>query len=132
MHKAKLTLISHHLCPYVQRAAIALLENDVPFERLENSLGAGPWFANNQFTLVDAAFAPAFRYFDAFEDLTGLEFFAGTPKVARWRKALLEHPPVKAAVTEDYPERLLQFFANRSSVVGRIAQTTIAAQRIAA
>ena len=28
---AKLTLVSHHLCPYVQRAAIALAEIGVPF-----------------------------------------------------------------------------------------------------
>ncbi|TJV50108.1 MAG: glutathione S-transferase family protein, partial [Mesorhizobium sp.] len=30
----KLVLVSHHLCPYVQRAAISLCEKDVPFERL--------------------------------------------------------------------------------------------------
>ena len=33
MAQPKLTLISHHLCPYVQRAAIALLEKGVDFER---------------------------------------------------------------------------------------------------
>lgn len=232
MNKPKLTLISHHLCPYVQRAAIALLENDVPFERrnidlankpdwflklsplgkvpilvvnddavlfesaviaqyvdeitgggllssdplekysqlawmefasqviagigrlysadslsavdtarsnlqnkferLEQSLSAGPWFANEQFTLVDAAFAPAFRYFDIIEDLTGFEFFARTPKIARWRSALSARPSVRGVVSEDYPERLLKFLANRDSVVGRIAQTTIAAHRNAA
>ncbi|TIV92227.1 MAG: glutathione S-transferase family protein, partial [Mesorhizobium sp.] len=30
----RLTLVSHHLCPYVQRAAIALAEKGVPFERV--------------------------------------------------------------------------------------------------
>ena len=40
-----LTLISHHLCPYVQRAAIALLEKGVPFERIMIDLDAKPdWF----------------------------------------------------------------------------------------
>ena len=29
-----LTLVSHLLCPYVQRAAIALHEKGVPFERV--------------------------------------------------------------------------------------------------
>jgi glutathione S-transferase len=157
----KLTLISHDLCPYVQRAVIALMEKGVPFERryvdlankpdwflaisplgkvpllqagdavifesavileyleetqanplhpadplaraqhrtmiefgsavlsdiwgleiaptreaavariealrekfarLEQSLGAGPWFAGDRFGLVDAAFGPVFRY----------------------------------------------------------------------
>ena len=41
----KLTLISHHLCPYVQRAAIALAEKGVPFERVNIDLADKPdWF----------------------------------------------------------------------------------------
>ena len=41
----KLTLISHHLCPYVQRAAIALAEKGVPFERIYIDLANKPdWF----------------------------------------------------------------------------------------
>lgn len=40
-----LTLISHHLCPYVQRAAIALAEKGVPFERTYIDLAHKPdWF----------------------------------------------------------------------------------------
>lgn len=42
---AELTLVSHHLCPYVQRAAIALAEKGVPFERLTIDLADKPaWF----------------------------------------------------------------------------------------
>lgn len=42
---SKLTLVSHHLCPYVQRAAIALLEKGVPFERINIDLADKPdWF----------------------------------------------------------------------------------------
>lgn len=45
MTVAGLTLISHHLCPYVQRAVIALEEKQVPFERIEVDLAAKPdWF----------------------------------------------------------------------------------------
>jgi glutathione S-transferase len=41
----QLTLISHHLCPYVQRAAIALAEKQVPFERVWIDLSNKPdWF----------------------------------------------------------------------------------------
>ncbi|MCX2723803.1 glutathione S-transferase family protein [Roseibium salinum] len=40
-----LTLISHTLCPYVQRAAIVLDEKNVPFERIHVDLGNKPdWF----------------------------------------------------------------------------------------
>lgn len=40
-----LTLISHALCPYVQRAAIVLKEKNVAFERLDVDLASKPeWF----------------------------------------------------------------------------------------
>ncbi|MGD8326778.1 MAG: glutathione S-transferase family protein [Sphingomonadales bacterium] len=40
-----LTLISHHLCPYVQRAAISLYEKEVKFERIYVDLANKPdWF----------------------------------------------------------------------------------------
>jgi glutathione S-transferase len=42
---AKLKLISHKLCPYVQRAVIALTEKGVPFERIDIDLANKPdWF----------------------------------------------------------------------------------------
>ena len=42
---AALKLISHKLCPYVQRAVIALLERGVPFERIDIDLADKPdWF----------------------------------------------------------------------------------------
>ncbi len=41
----KLTLISHALCPYVQRAAIALSEKSVDYERIDIDLANKPdWF----------------------------------------------------------------------------------------
>jgi glutathione S-transferase len=45
MPKTSLTLVSHPLCPFVQRAAIILLEKDVPFDRIDVDLAAKPdWF----------------------------------------------------------------------------------------
>src|SRR6201997_3351506 len=42
---ARLKLISHKLCPYVQRAVIALTEKGVPFERIDVDLANKPdWF----------------------------------------------------------------------------------------
>ncbi|NJO40943.1 MAG: glutathione S-transferase family protein [Cyanobacteria bacterium RU_5_0] len=41
----KLELISHHLCPYVQRAVITLLEKEIPHERTYIDLSNKPdWF----------------------------------------------------------------------------------------
>src|SRR6201994_3781378 len=42
---APLKLVSHKLCPYVQRAVIALTEKGVPFERIDVDLANKPdWF----------------------------------------------------------------------------------------
>jgi glutathione S-transferase len=42
---SRLTLVSHHLCPYVQRAVISLSEKAVPFARIDVDLGNKPdWF----------------------------------------------------------------------------------------
>jgi glutathione S-transferase len=46
MSTPKLELISHHLCPYVQRAVITLLEKDIPHQRTYIDLANKPdWFA---------------------------------------------------------------------------------------
>ncbi len=209
-----LTLVSHHLCPYVQRAAIALAEKGVPFERItidladkpdwfktisplgkvpllrvgdevifesavileyleetqprplhprdplararhrawiefgsavlndiagfygapdeasfaakasaladkfkrvEAELGAGPWFAGEAFSLVDAVYGPIFRYFDAFERIGDFAILAGRPKLAAWRQLLAERPSVRGAVAPDYPARLEAFLRKRGS-----------------
>ena len=39
---APLKLISHKLCPYVQRAVIALTEKGIPFERIDIDLANKP------------------------------------------------------------------------------------------
>lgn len=215
----KLTLVSHVLCPYVQRAAIVLLEKQVPFSRrcvdlsnkpgwftavsplgktpvllaggeaifesavicefldeafaphlhprnalerarhrawiefgssvlhtiaayyaapeagafdeqrkvlkariqqLERVLPApGPYFAGADFCIVDAAFAPVFRYFDAFEAIKEGGFFEHYPRVQRWREALAARPSVQQAVEPEYPMRLLAFLQARRSELSR-------------
>jgi glutathione S-transferase len=90
------------------------------FARLERDLGSGPWFAGEQFGLVDAAFAPVFRYFDLFERILDLGIFADTPKVAAWRGALAARPSVRAAVASDYPERLERFVAKQNGYLAAL------------
>ncbi|HHK4654192.1 TPA: glutathione S-transferase family protein [Pseudomonas aeruginosa] len=214
MSDAKLVLVSHHLCPYVQRAAIALAEKGVPFERrfvdlsakpdwflavsplgkvpllivrqddgreavifesaviceyleetqsgtplhpadpltrarhrgwiefgssilsdlwgfetakdddaygakrsalidkfghIEAELDAGPFFAGERFSLVDAVFAPIFRYFDVFDTITPTAVFDGVPRITAWRQMLAGRESVRRAVTEDYGDRLKLF-----------------------
>ena len=89
------------------------------FEQLELALGPGPYFAGAGFGLVDAVFAPVFRYFDVIDRIEDFGLWAGLPKVCRWREALARRPSVVAAVDAGYPDRLLRFLQSRHSELGR-------------
>jgi glutathione S-transferase len=218
----KLTLISHRLCPYVQRVAIALAEKSLPFTRVDIDLAAKPewflaisplgktpvlkvgdsaifesavileyledvyslplhpdgpleradhrgwievsssilndiagfygaatpdgfaaktkalkdkfgyvdqrlskgrYFAGPKFSLVDAAFAPVFRYFDVFDTIANFGILEGKPKTIKWRQALSERPSVQfAAASSDYATRLRAFLLARNSRLSQLMQ----------
>lgn len=215
-----LTLISHHLCPYVQRAVISLAEKSVPFKRIDVDLAnkpdwfkalsplgktpvltcgdraifesavileyleetqpnplhpadpsnraehrswiefgssvlndiwglyvapdtstfaqkvqalsakfaqleartdpTGPYFDGEQFSLVDAAFGPVFRYFDVFDAIGDFGILTDKPRISTWRRALSSRPSVKAAVSDDYPQRLSTFLTTRNSHISSL------------
>lgn len=214
--QAPLTLVSHLLCPYVQRAAIVLMEKGVPFERrdvdlahkpdwflaisplgktpvllvgdepvfesaviceyldetqaprlhpedplqrarqrgwmefgssvlngiaafynapdeaalaaraadlrgrlqqVEAALGNGPWFMGEDFGIVDAVFAPVFRYFDVFDTLGDFGLCTGLPKLGAWRARLAARDSVRRAVREDYQSLLRNFLRSRHSAL---------------
>ena len=91
------------------------------FAQVEKTLGAGPFFAGEKFGLVDAVFAPIFRYFDVFDELTDLSVFADTPKVRAWRKALAQRPSVRTAVGPDYPQLLHAFLVRYDAHMLKLA-----------
>ena len=214
--KSELTLISHQLCPYVQRAAIVMLEKQMPFERvdidlankpawflkqsplgktpvllvqeqaifesaviceyldevalprlhpedallraqhrawmefgssvlnnigtfynaqdeaalqaraqdihvkfqqIESCLGVGPYFAGEEFCMVDAVFGPVFRYFDVLDTINDFGFVTDLSKVQAWRKHLAQRASVQQAAHPDYAALLLQFLKQRQSAI---------------
>lgn len=216
---ARLKLISHKLCPYVQRAVIALTEKGVPFERvdidldnkpdwflkisplgktpvlvvgdkaifesavileyleetqpgplhpndaltraehrawiefnstvlgdiwglevatdeatfaakakqlegrlalLEQRLIGTPWFDGEKFSLVDAVFGPAFRYFDVIDAIGDFRVFANKPKLVQWRKTLNTRPSIGSAVSADYPALLRAFLRKKGSYLSQL------------
>lgn len=216
---ARLKLISHKLCPYVQRAVIALTEKGVPFERvdidldakpdwflkisplgktpvlvvgdkaifesavileyleetqpgplhpndaltraehrgwiefnstvlgdiwglevatdeatfaakakqlegrlalLEQRLIGTPWFDGEKFSLVDAVFGPAFRYFDVIDAIGDFGIFANKPKLVQWRKSLAARPSIRNAVGADYPSLLRAFLKKRGAYLSQL------------
>jgi glutathione S-transferase len=219
MAAAQLKLISHKLCPYVQRAVIALTEKGVPFERvdidldnkpdwflkisplgktpvlvvgdkaifesavileyleetqpnplhpkdplaraehrawiefnstvlgdiwgleiatdeatfaakakllegrlavLEKRLVGTPWFDGESFSLVDAVFGAAFRYFDVIDEIGDFGIFASTPKIVRWRNNLRQRASIRNAVSADYPQLLRDFLRKKGAYLSQL------------
>lgn len=63
-------------------------------QRLEAELGAGPYFSGAAFSMVDAVFAPVFRYFDILDPSVSQPIFENLPRVTAWRAALEPDLPI--------------------------------------
>jgi glutathione S-transferase len=93
--------------------------------RLEQNLSDGNYFSGDHFSLMDAAFAPVFRYLQVFETLLGRVLFKPQARIEQWKKQLFLTPSVKLAVNPAYPLLLTEFIAAKDSYLGRIAQQFI-------
>ncbi|WP_328804785.1 glutathione S-transferase family protein [Noviherbaspirillum galbum] len=104
------------------------------FGQLEAALGPAPFFDGERFSVVDAAFAPVFRYLDVFDRIEDFGCLAGMPKVKAWRSALASRPSVRMAVGADYGSLLMDFLQRRRSALSaliarRLEQNNLAAAK---
>ena len=104
---------------------------EAKWRQLEKNLTQSTYFSGDNFSLVDAAFAPVFRYLDLFEQFAELEFLKLYPKVESWRGALAQRASVKKAVSPEYPTLLAEFVAERKSYLGKHARAYLA-EKVAA
>jgi glutathione S-transferase len=92
------------------------------FAQLEAALGEGPFFAGESFSIVDAVFGPALRYFDVIDEVADFGWWTGLPKLQAWRSALACRPSVAQAVRPDYAESLRRFLRARGTALsGRMS-----------
>lgn len=92
------------------------------FVQLEAALGDGPFFAGESFSIVDAVFGPALRYFDVIDEVADFGWWAGLPKLQAWRGALASRPSVAQAVRPDHAESLRRFLRARGAALsGRMS-----------
>ncbi len=89
-------------------------------ELLEAQLDSQPYFTGEKFSLIDAVYAPIFRYFVAFDRYQNFGFSDRTPKVNAWRESLLQRPSVQQAVAENYYELLDEFLKKRNSYLAEL------------
>jgi len=91
------------------------------WQTLEANLIHEAYFSGEHFSLVDAAFAPLFRYLPVLEKLSGQSFLQHFPKINKWADTLSERASVKKAVSSQYHTQLLGFIAKRDSYLGKLA-----------
>jgi glutathione S-transferase len=121
---ATLTVIAGmYSAPDARTLAAKVADLQAKFAQVEIELSAvhrnGPYFAGDSFSMVDAAFAPVFRYFDVLDTVDDFGLFTQTRKVKAWRTALQQRPSCRSAVSAEYPELLREFLIRRNSELSR-------------
>ena len=101
---------------------------DAKWQQVEDALPDSGYFAGEEFTLVDAAFAPVFRYIDLFEQLVDRDFLVNFKRIGEWRRQLARRESVVKAVARDYPALLLEFIGKRNSWLGERARSLLVKQ----
>ena len=104
---------------------------ETKWRQLEKNLTDANYFTGEEFSLVDAAFAPVFRYLDLFEQFVEFEFLELYPKVANWRQALAQRASAKKAVSTEYPGLLAEFVGERKSYLAKYARNYLADKKAA-
>lgn len=96
-------------------------EKKVAFRRklqqIESSLEQGPYFSGSAFSMVDAVFAPVFRYFDLLDPVISQPVFDRLPAVSAWRASLAQRPSVISAAGEDYADRFRQHLVKQQAIL---------------
>lgn len=83
--------------------------------RVEQVLGAGPFFNGADFALIDAAYAPIFIRLDVFADMFGLDITSHLPRIHAWGETLLALPEVQQARVPELPDLFRQLIDSRNA-----------------
>lgn len=86
-------------------------------QRLENQIDQAPYFSGSEFGMVDAVFAPVFRYFDLLSPAVSQPIFDNLPRVSAWRASLASRSSVISAVGDDYAIRFQQHLAKQGAIL---------------
>lgn len=89
------------------------------FEILEEELQNEPYFNGTDFAMIDAVYAPIFRYQQRIAMYKDYEIFEDAPNVKTWGERLLERPSVIGSIPDSYEEDITNYFKNLDSILGK-------------
>lgn len=90
------------------------------FKILENEISDTDYFNGNEFLMIDAIFAPIFRYHHSISKSKDYGIFENTPKVKAWGDQLLKRPSVVNSVSKSYDEAFVNRFKKMNSIIGNV------------
>lgn len=86
------------------------------FEVLEDEISNGDYFNGADFSMIDAVYAPVFRYHKSIADYKDYGIFEDAPNVKAWGDRLLERPSVIKSIPDSYKEDLANYFKKLDSI----------------
>lgn len=86
------------------------------FEVLEEEISNGTYFNGEDFSMVDAVYAPIFRYHNRIAQYKDYGFFDDAPKIKVWGDKLLERSSVIKSVPETYEQDMTNYIKKINSV----------------
>lgn len=94
-------------------------ELDLKLQRLEADFSGQTYFNGNDFSLVDAAFAPFFRNLLIVDHRYPLHLLEDKATVVNWSNELLIHDAVKESVVNNYEELYITSLRKVDSIISR-------------
>ena len=86
------------------------------FEILEDEISDGTYFNGENFSMVDAVYAPIFRYHNRIAQYKDFGFFDDAPKIKAWGDTLLARPSVIKSVPDTYEQDTTAYIKNLNSI----------------
>ena len=94
------------------------------FEVLEDEISEDEYFTGSDFTMIDAVYAPIFRYHHTIASFEDFGIFEDAPQVKAWGERLLERASVIQSVPESYAEEMTIYLKKPDSILGgKISKT---------
>lgn len=85
-------------------------------ETLEEFFEGGPYFNGEDFSLVDAVYAPIFRMLRCLDELHHQDLYEDAPEVAKWAQTLLQRPSVINAVKDTFTSDFCAYIGRSGSI----------------
>ena len=89
------------------------------FEILEDEISEDEYFNGSDFAIIDAVYAPIFRYHQRIAQYKDYEIFEDAPNVKAWGERLLERPSVALSIPDSYEADITNYFKKLDSVLGK-------------